>query len=168
MTGCYQRGYTQGSSFGPLLFNIFQIDMTNKIENCKLSMYADNHQIFVFRKSLQEVETKLKSDIENASKWYQDNLLTANKDKISSNGSQESKPNDRKIEVKVNEVEIEQACSMKLLGVSIDDALSFTQRIWHVCTKASQNVGVLCRLHSLIPTAAKLILYKIAILPHLA
>ena len=36
-----------------------------------------------------------------------------------------------------------------------------------VCKKASQQIGVLRRLKNLIPTHAKLQLYKAAILPHL-
>ena len=36
-----------------------------------------------------------------------------------------------------------------------------------VCIKASQRIGVIIRLRNLIPTEAKLQLYKVAILPHL-
>ena len=161
------RGCPQGSSFGPLLWNIFQNDMTYEIRKCKISMYADDHQLFVSGKSIQEVEKELNSDIENASKWYQDNFLIANKDKYQAMVIRENKPNDKEIEVKVNEMEIEQTSSMKLLGVSIDDRLNFTEHIKNVSTRASQRVGVIFRLRNLIPTETKLLLYKTAILPHL-
>ena len=42
VTGC-----PQGSSFGPLLWNIFQNDMTYIVNNASLSMYADDHQLYV-------------------------------------------------------------------------------------------------------------------------
>ena len=161
------RGCPQGSSFGPLLWNIFQNDMTYEIKKCSISMYADDHQLFVSGKSTKEVEKELNSDIENASKWYQDKFLIANKDKYQAMVIRESKPNDKEIEVKVNEMEIEQTSSMKLLGASIDDRLNFTEHIKNVSTKASQRVGVIFRLRNLIPTETKLLLYKTAILPHL-
>ena len=109
-------------------------------------------QLFVFGKSIQEVEKELNSDIENASKWYQDNFLIANKDKYQAMFIRENKPNDKEIEVKLNEIEIEQTSSITLLGVSIDDRLNFTEHIKNVSTKASQRVGVIFRLRNLIPT----------------
>ncbi len=39
--------------------------------------------------------------------------------------------------------------------------------ISEVCKKSSQRVGVIMRLRNMIPTAAKLQLYKAAILPYL-
>eukprot|EP00112_Aurelia_sp_Birch-Aquarium-sp1_P024392 Seg77.1 transcript_id=Seg77.1/GoldUCD/mRNA.D3Y31 product="hypothetical protein" protein_id=Seg77.1/GoldUCD/D3Y31 len=100
-------------------------------------MYVDDHELFVSGQSLQKVEKEVNSDIENASKWYQDKFLIANKDKYQAMVIRESKPNDKEIEVKVNEIEIEQTSSMKRLGVSIDDKLNFTEHIKNVCTKAS-------------------------------
>ena len=40
-------GYPQASSFGPLLWNFFQNDMTDLIGEDSLSMYADDHQLYV-------------------------------------------------------------------------------------------------------------------------
>ena len=45
--------------------------------------------------------------------------------------------------------------------------MNFNDHISTVCKKASQRVGVIMRLRNLIPTAAKLQLYKAVILPHL-
>ena len=39
------RGCPQGSSLGPLLWNIFQNDLVYAIEQ-NLSMYADDHELF--------------------------------------------------------------------------------------------------------------------------
>ena len=63
--------------------------------------------------------------------------------------------------------EIESTEKLSLLGVTIDNKLNFNHHINNVCKKASQRIGVLMRLKNLIPTEAKLQLYKAAILPHL-
>ena len=64
-------------------------------------------------------------------------------------------------------VNIEKLKSFKLFGVLLDSALKFSEHISSVCKKASQQIRVLRRLRKLIPTHAKLQLYKAAILPHL-
>ena len=52
------------------------------------------------------------------------------------------------------------------IGVTIDCGLNFNLHISNVCKKASQRIGVIMRLRNLIPTEAKLHLFKAAILPH--
>ncbi|PFX17471.1 putative RNA-directed DNA polymerase from transposon BS [Stylophora pistillata] len=42
-------GWPQGSSLGPLLWNLFQNDMSFHINNATLSMYAGDHQMYVTR-----------------------------------------------------------------------------------------------------------------------
>jgi len=56
---------------------------------------------------------------------------------------------------------------VELLGETIDCGLNFNLHIGNVCKKASQRIGVIMRLRNLIPTEAKLNLFKAAILPHL-
>ena len=55
---------------------------------------------------------------------------------------------------------------MKLLGVRIDSKFKFTGHISTICKEASQRISVLMRLRNLIPTRAKLILFKSAVLPY--
>ena len=56
---------------------------------------------------------------------------------------------------------------LKILGVNIDKAIDFSKHISDISVKCSQKVGVIMRLRKLKPTAAKLQLYKSAILPPL-
>ena len=56
---------------------------------------------------------------------------------------------------------------IKYLGINIDRSLSFTSYISEICKKTSRRVEVVMRLWKLIPTNAKLALYKAAILPHM-
>ena len=46
-------------------------------------------------------------------------------------------------------------------------SLEVTDHISSICKKASQRIGVLMRLGNLIPTKAKLVLFKSAVLPYL-
>ena len=55
----------------------------------------------------------------------------------------------------------------RLLGVTIDSKFSFTDHISTICKKASQRIGMLMRPRNLIPTKAKLMLFKSAVLLYL-
>ena len=74
---------------------------------------------------------------------------------------------EQNIEVELNGIKIESSDCIKLFGVDIDNRLKFNQHVSNVCTKASQRVGVLMRMKNVMPTRAKLQLYKAAILPYL-
>ena len=69
--------------------------------------------------------------------------------------------------IKIEDTDISPSNSLKLLGVTIDDKLSFSNHITTTCKIASQRIGVIMKLKNLISTMAKLQLYKAAILPHL-
>ena len=72
------RGCPQGSTFGPLLWNIFQNDLTFNVCNCPLSLYADDHQLYVIGRRIQDEERTLNDESNNVSNWYLINALQGN------------------------------------------------------------------------------------------
>ena len=55
-----RRGCPQGSSFGPLLWNVYQNDLTYLLKNIKLLMYADDHQLYTTGKDTKRLKEGLK------------------------------------------------------------------------------------------------------------
>ena len=72
------RGCPQGSSFGPLLWNIFQNDMAMTVKNSNLHMYADDHQLYKVGNQIKSIENELIKETDIASDWYKENLPKAN------------------------------------------------------------------------------------------
>ena len=68
--------------------------------------------------------------------------------------------------VHINGHKIQQAQELKLLGVILDVNLQFSENIKQIWTKTSRRIGVLSRLRNLIPTTARLTIYKTADMPH--
>ena len=150
-------GCPQGSSSGPLLWNLFQNDMSFHMNNANLSMYADDHQTYVMGKKHDIVMQSIKIQGEQALSWYKNSYLSANPEKfqlLTINPRNVDTDNNNQ-DISVDGHAIERMGKIKLLGVKIDEKLRFTSHIIGIFPKDSQKVGVLVRLRNLIPCKAK-------------
>ena len=119
----------------------------------------------------EEVTSKLSAIADQATRWYKSNPLVGNLKKYQTLsigyrtetiGSQRASGG-----TCINNEEIKTAETFKLLVVTIDSRLNFSEYVNSACKKASQRITVLMRLRNLIPIKAKLQLYKADGLPHL-
>ena len=164
------RGCPQGSSFGPLLWNLFQNDLSLNVHTSNLFMYADDHQIYFNGTSIKTVASSLNKETENVSQWYKDNLLQANPNKYQILVTAAQRGDNNATDtctLKIDDQQIRPTKNLKILGINMDVELSFSDHISDICKKASQKVGVLARLRNLISCETKLHLYLTAILPNL-
>ena len=76
-----ERGCPQGSSFGPLLRNIYQNEMSAHVNDVNLTMYADDHQMYVKGREHEIVPCRMKTQGQKALSWYSNNFLLANPEK---------------------------------------------------------------------------------------
>ena len=149
------RGCPQGSSFGPLLWNLFQNDMTMLIKDTNLFMYADYHQLYVTGSDYNIASSGLQYQGKLAMSWYRDNFLLANTEKFQClTINPRNIHSDKQTEaLQIEDQIIANTSQIKLFGVEIDDKLNFTIHTSKICIKASQKVGVLLRLRNLIPVS---------------
>ena len=161
-----KRGCLQGSSLGPLLWNLYQNDLSYQVSNANLNMYADDHRLYTMGSNAFCMKARLESEAAKALTWYNDNYLMVNPDKFQLLMINSQNDKDQ-ASLTINAHVIESTADISLLGVNIDEHLVFSKHIGELCINASQRVGVLSRLGNLIPTEAKLLLYKSSILPHL-
>ena len=123
-----KRGCPQGSTFGPLMWNIFQNDLPNIISDANVSMYADDHQVFVAHETMKRVEKILVDNGEKMTKWYQDNLLKVNCDKYQAMVLGNPK-GERNTDLDISGEKVEQSQSIKILGVTLDENLNFKDHL---------------------------------------
>ena len=79
-----ERGCPQSTSFGPLLWNMFQNDTSYHVNESNLTMYADDHQLYAMGKNHETIEPRLKTQGRLASSWYKNNFLLVNLEKFQS------------------------------------------------------------------------------------
>ena len=118
------RGCPQGSSFGPLLWNHFQNELSLSTQSDRLLIYADDHQVYTTGTTQGDAALKLKSEAGEMWQWYNANLLKANPNRYQvlaiDPKSTNNNPNDR-LMFELAGCIVEYSESLKILGVTIDN-----------------------------------------------
>ena len=70
-----------------------------------------------------------------------------------------------KLSLSINGVFLEKVTSHKILGVLIDNNLSWKQHIDHICVELSKLIGLLWRKKHLLPYSSRVLLYNSYFLP---
>ena len=136
----------QGSVLGPMLFNVFINDLTYVVENtCPLYNYADDIILGFWHNGLDDLRLNVEYGSKIAIEWFQENHMKVNMSKFQ---SIVLKPKGviPDVEFHVSGHSLKPVSSIKLLGVKIDERLSFDDHISALCAKASHQISVLRRI----------------------
>ena len=138
------HGVPQGSILGPPVFNVCLCDLFLFIHNIDLVSYVDDNTPFAMGCSELEVINEIKSVAESITLWFWNNCIKVNADKFHLFFS------DKKLhQVDICNEKLSSRCSEKLLGIIIDNKLTFEEHVERLCKKASQKVSALARISSL-------------------
>ena len=107
-----------------------------------MANYADDNSPFAFGETIPKVISQLEAEVLTILKWVNDNGLKANPDKFHLLLSDA----DQKFHVKVGELQIGNINTEKLLGIKIDNKLSFENHVSDICSKVSQKLHALSRV----------------------
>ena len=134
-------GYTFGSIFGPILFNIFLSDLFLVVQNVDFPSYADDNTIYDASDSIDKVIFSLQESSKNLFKWFADNQMKTNEGNypliVSTN---------ELTEFEIGDFSIKNSANEKLLGVNIDSKLNFDCHVNHLCNKTNEKLRSLARV----------------------
>ena len=137
-------GVPQGSILGPLLFNIYLSDLFLFFESSNIANYADDNSPFACEVDNQSVLLQLETDSNTLLDWIKNNGFKANPDKFHLLLSD----NDEEHYIKVENYSIQNSKSEKMLGIILDNGLTFNSHVSKICDKASQKLHALSRVSS--------------------
>ena len=141
------------------------------ISNVDFTLYADDSTLRTSSMKVEELQNTLNAALEKLCKWCDNNRLIINVKKtnymiICSRQKRSSLVND-KLELSVNNEKIERKETIKLLGMYIDENLTWKPQIDHVCSKLSSLNGVLYRQSFYMDYNMKNVFYNSFILSHI-
>ena len=159
----------QGSILGPLLFLIIIRKRPSKfLKKSRPIMYADDTNIFLSGKNINQMTTDLNEDLQSLSKYLKSNRLSLNLNKTHSIlFTLNHNLRDTVLSLRIDGTIIDTVQCTNFLGVKIDHKLNFGEHISHICNKVSKSIGIIHKVTKLINRPTLLMLYNSQILPYL-
>jgi hypothetical protein len=121
-------------------------EISSTVNNCDISLYADDTVLFCSAKTTTELEQKLNSDLQNLSRWFGANRFTLTLMVFGSNAKLAKLQNINLI----NNSPLNRVESFKYLGITLNQTLSWSDHIEAVFTKVNQHI-MLSALQHLAP-----------------
>ena len=109
----------QCSILGPFLFLLYVNDLPQYVQNQNCNIFADDTMIYFVGSNTEDISSKLRGNLDTIMHWYMSNRLSinANKSAVMLIGKPSQIQDD--VDIKINDIRIEQVHSMKYLGIYI-------------------------------------------------
>jgi hypothetical protein len=151
-------GVPQGSLTGPLLFNLFINDFILQLESvCKVYNYADDNTLSYSHSDPDIIKLRLEEATNIAIKWFDENYMKANPSKFQAICFSK---NDLSLNITIANNAIKTEPTVKLLGVELDNKLSFTHHVSSICKKAARQVNAMYRISKDLDYDSKMKIYE--------
>ena len=155
-------GVPQGSIAGPILFNVFLNDLLIMLsEECTVYNYADDNTLSFSHEDPFLVKRTLENAARKAIEWFSNNSMKANPNKFQAIIFQTKRGENAINEFSItDEITIKTVDYVKLLGLTIDKELDFSQHIKEIIGKCSRLTNAVARLSKLLSTDSKMAIFR--------
>ena len=150
-------GVPQDSISEPLLFSIFVNDLFLSVSSSNLSNYADDNTLFISGYNLKEVKEVLLNDLNKVTEWFFENYMVLNAGKCHFMCLGKNTENET---FTFKDTIMNNSKEEKILGVIIDNRLTFSSHIRELCKKASQKISALSRISNQLNDSEKVLLFN--------
>ena len=155
-----KSGVPQGSILGPLLFNIFINDLFYFIDSdCYICNYADDNSLYAIDKNVVNIKQILSKNFKQLTNWFHENFMVLNPEKCHFM-SLGNKSKTKFESLVLDKITLSASASETLLGIIIDEKLTFNEHIKKLCKRTGQKINVLARLANFMTYEQKKILFN--------
>ena len=149
--GAVRNGVHQGSILGPLLFSVYINDLPLSISQSSVScsLFADDTTLYVSSEKSTIITSSLQKALDDVCNWCKENSMVLNPSKtecmlIATRQKQQLNP--PRLSLSVNSETVKQVKQHKLLGIIVDDQLSWQAHLDYVCKTISKNLFLMSKL----------------------
>ena len=164
-----KSGVPQGSVLGPILFLLYINDLPLHVKHSQIALFADDTTIHGSSKSLESIEENMQKDLDNINKWCDENKMKINENKTNCMllGTNQRLANLSKttLDLKVNDIALDNVKNQKLLGVEIDSHLDYNVHLDKLCKNISSKLALLKRIKRYLNLDYRKLFYNGYVLP---
>lgn len=158
----------QGSVLGPLLFLLFINDVFNLNLHGKMVLFADDSTIAYTGTDANDLNNKIRGDIELLQKWFEKNKLTLNISKTKLLPIRMNAVDQNFLKIKIDNKYIELVNSFNFLGITLQSDLKWDKHIKYLSRKLYSVAGVAKRLGNKVDDSVLLSIYYSLVYSHLS
>jgi hypothetical protein len=167
------QGIPQGSCLGPLFFILYinDIHQIKREINTEIYCYADDTTILFKSDNNQNLEKEINKTLEEVKNWADINNITINNKKTTymkfqnNRNKKEKKDKDHKIKIKINKNEIREVQDYKILGINIDNKLTYHKHVEQNINQIIPLIKILNKSKNQINNIMKKMIYKNLLIP---
>ena len=164
-------GVPQGSILGPLLFLLFINDLPLYTIHVFTDLYADDTTLYFVHSSQEVIEQNLQIALNELQTWCKNNGMVLNSAKTKvmfvTTSQKRQRLIDDNLKLFYNNDALHTITNDKILGVFVDNNLTWSEHVKHVTKKIASNIWLLSKIKAFLSKELRVQFYKSYIQPHI-